>query len=827
MTTPKGGGDVHRMGSAVPSEPTAANTTNGSTVSTAAVGASAAVCELRVGGMDCASCATAIERALRNLEGVEDVRVDVVGGKVRVGYAEGKLARGDLAGTIRRVGYTVEEADDRTSRRAAFAVDGMDCADEVRLIEGKLGNLPGVTALQFDVVRHRLVVEGAITAPEVQRAIKDLGMTARGEGEEAARASFRRRRGRLLMTAAAGVGVALGLAAKWAGLPQWVEVALLAVATAAGGWFVVPRGVRAALNRALDMNFLMSVAAAGAWAIGEPEEAAATLFLFAVAELLESYSMDRARNAIKALMDLSPAEATVRRNGAEVRVSVTEVAVGETVVVRPGEKLAIDGEVTGGRSGVNQAPITGESMPVDKAPGDEVFAGSLNGQGVLEVRSTKPASDTTLARIIHAVEEAQASRAPSQTFVDRFARVYTPAVVLVAVLIAVVPPLTGFGGQAGAWDVWVYRALAMLVVACPCALVISTPVSIVSGLAGAARAGILIKGGAHLEHLGAVTVVAFDKTGTLTQGRPAVTDVVALSDRLQGGITEAEVLRLALGVERHSEHPIARAVLEHGRALRVTAPPASDFEALVGRGARASTGGETIYVGNEWLGDELGVATTAARALLDRFEREGKTAVLVATSREPLGVLAIADRIRPEAPAALAALRAVGVRRTVMLTGDNAGTARAVAAELGVDEVHAALLPEDKVRIVRELEARGERVAFVGDGVNDAPALAAATVGVAMGAAGTDVALETADVALMGDDLSKLAETVRRSRTTLGVIKQNVAFAIAIKAVFLVLAVGGWATLWMAVAADMGASLAVVANGLRALRDPRRAHSAA
>jgi Cd2+/Zn2+-exporting ATPase len=797
----------------------------------------AASCELRVGGMDCASCAASIESALRRLVGVQDVRVDVLGGKVRVGYAASKLARGDLAGTIRRVGYTVhddEMVDGRAiARRAVFTVAGLDCADEVRLIEGKLGKLPGVTALQFDVVSHRLTVDGAITAPEVQRALKDIGMTATALGETAAPQSFWQRRGRFVMTALSGVALAAGVAGEYLGVPRAANVALLAIATIAGGWYVAPRGLRAARNRALDMNFLMTVAATGAWIIGEQGEAAATLFLFAVAELLESYSMDRARNAIKALMDLSPAEATVRRDGAEVRVPVTDVAVGETVIVRPGEKLPVDGEVTGGRASVNQAPITGESMPVDKEPGGDVFAGSLNGQGVLEVRSTKPASDTTLARIIHAVEEAQASRAPSQTFVDRFARLYTPAVVGVAVLLAIVPPLVGLG----TWETWIYRALAMLVVACPCALVISTPVTIVSGLAGAARAGVLIKGGAHLENLGAVTALAIDKTGTLTEGKPEVTDVVALD-----GTAKSELLALALGVERYSEHPLARAVIRHGEARGVAMPQSRDFDALVGRGARAiierdagSGASIEVFVGNARLAEEAGGIPAPARDAMQRLEREGKTAVVVmeravaagtmpsavapASPVRTLGIIAIADRPRPEAKRALQALHDIGVRRIVMLTGDNRGTAAAVASALGVDEVHSELLPDDKVRIVRELEAAGERVAFAGDGVNDAPALAAATVGIAMGAAGTDVALETADVALMGDDLTTLARAVRFSRKTLGIVKQNIAFSLAIKAVFLVLAVGGWATLWMAVAADMGGSLLVVANGLRARRE--------
>ena len=704
--------------------------------------------DLRVGGMDCASCAASIEHALRNVEGVQDVRVDVVAGKVRVNYAEGTLARGDLTGAIRRVGYTVE--DDGASRPL-----------------------------------------GDVQPP----------------------ASFWRRRGRLIVAIASGAGVALGLLAKVSGLPEWAELALFALATIAGGWYVIPRGLRAALNRALDMNFLMSAAAIGAWIIGEPEEAAATLFLFAVAELLESYSMDRARNAIKALMDLSPAEATVRRRGAEVRVPVTDVAVGEVVVVRPGEKLPVDGEVSGGRSTVNQAPITGESMPVDKEIGAEVFAGSLNGHGVLEIRSSKPASDTMLARIIHAVEEAQASRAPTQTFVDRFARVYTPLVVFAAVLIAVLPPLAGFGTS----DTWVYRALAMLVVACPCALVISTPVTIVSGLAGAARGGVLIKGGAFLERLGATTAVALDKTGTVTEGRPAVTDVVPLN-----GIVPDELLRLALGVERHSEHPLARAVLAEGAARGLVAPASDNFEALVGRGATARIGQADVFVGNEQVLDRFGLRTPDVSAVLGRLQAEGKTAVTVLSVQrgraEALGVLAIADQVRPNARAAIDGLRTAGVRHVVLLTGDNERTARAVAAEVGADEVHAGLLPDDKVRLVRALEARGERVVFVGDGVNDAPALAAAHVGVAMGAAGTDVALETADVALMADDLERLSFAVRLSHKTLGIVQQNIAVSLAIKAVFLVLAATGWATLWMAVAADMGGSLLVVANGLRARR---------
>jgi Cd2+/Zn2+-exporting ATPase len=697
--------------------------------------------------MDCPSCAATIERALGTLDGVRDVHVDVVSGRVRVEYIEGAVGPGDLSNAIRRVGYRVVEAD--AGRTAAVRV------------------------------RHE-------TASERWA-----------------------RHGRLVMIIASGLALGLALIVDELGEPRAVVLGLLALATITGGWFVVPRGVRAALNLALDMNFLMSVAAAGAWIIGEPTEAAATLFLFSIAELLEAHSMDRARNAIRALIDLSPAEATVLRGTEEKRVRASDVDVGETVVVQPGEKIAVDGDVTSGRSTVNQAPITGESMPVDKETGDTVFAGSLNGHGALRVRSTKPASDTTLARIIHAVEEAQASRAPSQRFVDRFARIYTPAVVLVAALIAIVPPLAGLG----AWDTWIYRALAMLVVACPCALVISTPVSIVSGLTGAARNGILIKGGAHLENAGTITTVCFDKTGTLTTGLPTLTDVLPF-----GGRTEDDIVRLAASVERHSEHPLARAVVESSYARGIALAGSSEFQALPGRGARATVDGTVIVLANERLARELGVVMPSADATLERLAREGKSVVIVIAEREAVGALAIADELRPEATAAVRSLRDAGIANVVMLTGDNQGTARAVARQLGIDAYHAELLPEDKVRVVRELEARGERVAFVGDGVNDAPALAASTVGIAMGVAGTDVALETADIALMGDDLTNVSAAIRRSRKTLRVIRQNVWFSIMVKAVFLVLAVSGLATLWMAVAADMGASLVVVVNGMRAMR---------
>ncbi len=768
----------------------------------------AASCDLRVGGMDCPSCAESIKASLRGLEGIQDVQVDVLGGWVRVRYAEGKLARGDIAGAITRVGFPVVDGE---VRRASFIVEGMDCAEEVRQIEDKLGRLPGVTNLQFDLLNRRLSVEGAITSAEIKRALRGVGLTARPEGEDAKPSRFWQRRGRLVLMGISGLFLSGGLALEWAGVGGIFSIPLFALSTLAGAWYIAPRAYRAARNLTLDMNFLMMVSAVGASVIGEWAEGASVVFLFSLAQVLETYSMDRARNAIKALMDLSPTEATVRRDGEEMTIPAADVAVGEIIVIRPGQKIPLDGKVVAGRSAVNQAPITGESLPVGKEPGSEVFAGSINEQGLLEVRVTKLVADTTLARIIHAVEEAQASRAPSQSFVDRFSRIYTPAVVAFAVLVLLLPPLLGFGP----WSVWFYRALAMLVIACPCALVISTPVSLVSGLAGAARSGILIKGGLHLENAGKITAMAFDKTGTLTYGRPAVTDVMSL-----GSIEDAEILRLAASIEQGSEHPLARAILEKAKADGLPLAPAADFEALVGRGVRARIQGGDYYLGNERLCLERGVCTPQSEEALDRFAREGKTAVLLASANEPLGIIAIADIVRPEARQSIEALRSIGIRHVIMLTGDNAGTARAVGERLGIEDVRAELLPEGKVGVIRELEERGERVAFVGDGVNDAPALARATLGLAMGAAGTDVALETADIALMADDLSKLPLAIGLSRRTLRIIKVNILFSLAIKAVFIVMALTGLATLWMAVAADMGASLVVVANGLRALRVP-------
>jgi Cd2+/Zn2+-exporting ATPase len=582
-------------------------------------------------------------------------------------------------------------------------------------------------------------------------------------------------------------------------------LALVAILT--GGLETYKKGWIALKHRNLNMNALMSVAVTGGMAIGEWPEAAIVMFLFALAEVIEALSLDRARNAIRKLMELAPETGLVRQaDGSWRELPAKAIPVGSIVRVRPGERIVLDGRVTAGQPAINQAPITGESIPVEKAAGDPVFAGTINEAGEFEFEVTAAATDSTLARIIHAVESAQGSRAPTQRFVDQFAKVYTPVVFAVAVAVALLPPLV----LGLPWYDWIYKALVLLVIACPCALVISTPVTIVSGLAAAARHGILIKGGAYLEQGRKLRAVAFDKTGTLTHGKPAVTDFVSLNG------TADEVRRLGVSLAARSDHPMSRAIAAFGTGDGPPLEPV-DFTALPGRGVRGRIQARTLYLGNQRLARELDAHSPDLEARLDALEREGKTAVLVMEPGRVLGAFAVADTLRETSKTALKDLHALGVH-TVMLTGDNAQTARAIGQHVGIDDVRAELLPEHKLDAVGELADRYGEVGMVGDGINDAPALAKANIGFAMGAAGSDTALETADVALMDDDLRKLPAFIRLSRRTAGILTQNIALALGIKAVFLVLTFTGQATMWMAVFADMGASLIVVANGLRLLR---------
>ncbi len=784
---------------------------------------------LEVQGLDCADCAATVEKMLARRPGVLWAAVDVASATLEVEYDPGKLSPEALAGELRRLGYASSgEAEHRHSTE--FFIPEMDCDEEIALIRARLGPMPGVDDLSFNLVSQKLTVMHRSSPEALAAALRDIHMTPRTEKveQEAPPLSFWQRRQRLILTAGSGLLTLVGFALALAGAGRAVSWPLYGAAILAGSWLVARKTWFALRSLSLDINALMSLAVIGALAIGDWLEGATVIALFALANLLESLSMERARRSIKALMDLSPPTARVRREGVERTVPVSEVQVGEVASVRPGERIPLDGTVIEGASAVDQSSITGESMPVDKGVGDELYGGTINGQGYLELRVSRPAADTALARIIHGVEEAQSRKAPSQSFVDRFARIYTPAVVLAALLLAVLPPLAG--GQP--WGVWFYRALVLLVVACPCALVISTPVTIASGLARATREGILIKGGIHLEGLAGIRAFAFDKTGTLTVGRPRVSGVHPLASAQadgggQGPDGQTEVLAAAAAVEARSEHPLAGAILAFARGRGLAVPEAGEFQSLPGRGASAVLDGRRLFVGNHRLFEEMGWCTPRVEQLLERLQSEGQTAVLVGREGVVLGAVAVADQPREQARRALAELKQAGVRRIVMLTGDNRAAARAVAAELGVDEVRAELLPQDKVEAVRELASRHGGAAMVGDGVNDAPALTAATVGIAMGAAGADAVLETADVALMSDDLMRLPLAVRLSRRVGGIVRQNILFALLVKLVFIALTPLGFTSLWLAVAADMGASLLVIFNGLRALARPVRARVSA
>ena len=591
----------------------------------------------------------------------------------------------------------------------------------------------------------------------------------------------------------------------------------IACAIAIGLTIVEPgrRAIRAIKKRTLNINVLMVIAVVGALILGDYVEAATVIWLFGIAEWLEARSLERARHAIRSLMTLSPTVALIRRGGREQSIPIEKVLVGDEVIVRPGERIPVDGDIVSGMSAVDQAPITGESLPVEKGPGDEVFAGTINGNGAIEVVASRPASESMLAHIIRLVEQAQLRRAPIQTFVDRFSQRYTPAVTILAVMVAIVPPLVlGALGEAREFAVWGYRALALLVVACPCALVISTPVAIVSALTAAARHGVLIKGGSHLERLSTIRCVAFDKTGTLTHGSVSVTEVLALE-----GVSHHGVLSVAASLEVRSEHPIARAILHEARAAGVVVAPGDGFRALPGMGAEATVDDAHAVVGSHRLFEDRQLCTPALHAHVDDLTGRGATPVLVSRNGSALGVIGLTDLVRESGREVISALRAEGIDRVALLTGDTKATASSLVTATGIDEVHAELLPQDKVRHVEQLRERFGPVMMVGDGVNDAPALAAADVGVAMGIAGSGVAIETADVALMSDDLGKLPFALRLSHTTMRNVKTNVGIALGLKLAFVALAAMGFATLWMAILADTGASLIVTANGLRLLRE--------
>src|SRR3989338_9140088 len=710
--------------------------------------------------------------------------------------------------------------DNPKENLVTLKVPAMDCQEEAHLIKKKLSGLKGILHLDTLLLSQEVKVRydgSLIDLKEILGRIQETGFEATLLETWVPKEADWGRRRQLVLTSLSGLFALAGLALAFKGLPGEITIPIYLVAMLTGGPRIFYKGFLAVKGLSLDMNTLMGIAVIGAAAIGEWGEAATVIALFSLAQLLESYSLDRARNTLSSLMTLTPQEALVRRGKKEVTLPVNEVQLGDTLIVRPSEKIPLDGVVVEGYSTVNQAPITGESTPVEKYVGCEVFAGTINREGVLEVRLTHLAKDTTLSRIIHLVEECQAQKAPYQSFVDRFARIYTPIVIGTAFLVATVP----WAFLGAEFIPWLYMGLVFLVISCPCALVIATPVSLLSGITCAAQHGVLIKGGVHLEEAGRLEAIAFNETGTLTKGVPEVIDVIPFDagvSQYAPTLSHDELLRMAASVEARSEHNLAGAILRRTRKEGLELLEVTDYKTIPGKGATAMIQGIDYHIGNLKLFRELGISTAKAERLLSVLQSQGKTVMLIGCGDKLLGTITVADEVRPLSKPTLVALREKGIKKIVMLTGDNKGTAQAIAGKLEVEEYQAELSPEDKGEAVRHLTKNYGRTAMVGDGVNDAPALAAATIGIAMGTAGTDTALETADIALMTDDLTRIPFALVLSRETLGVIKQNIVFAIGVKAVFLGLAAVGKATLWMAVGADMGASLLVIFNGLRLLR---------
>lgn len=780
---------------------------------------------LRIEKMDCPTEESLIRHKLEGMQGVESLEFNLIQRKLTVRHhlqdpepIIAAVAALDMQPVIENAIKPLSG-----SSQAIFIIDNMDCPTEEALIRNKLSAMDGITKLDFNLMQRKLTVTHTLGKPDaIKQALIDIDMHAVPLVATAVRERSNdtpppNSHKKWWLLGLGGIAAILAEVIAWTGGTDkaWPVVALALFAIAVSGTSTYKKGWIALKNFNLNINALMSIAVTGAVLIGQWPEAAMVMVLFTLAEMIEALSLDRARNAIRGLMEMTPDKASVlQADGAWKELEAATITIGMIARVAPGERIPLDGELTKGQSAVNQAPITGESIPVAKSVGDKVFAGTINETGSFEYRITAVQTDSTLSRIIRAVEDAQGSRAPTQRFVDSFAKIYTPIVFIVALGVAVAPPLL-FGL---AWMPWIYKALVLLVIACPCALVVSTPVTVVSGLAAAAKAGILIKGGVYLEEGRKLKSLALDKTGTITQGKPVVTDIVSLSGE------ESQAITIAATLAGRSDHPVSAALSNHFKSQStLVLEEVADFEAITGRGVKGRIGNQWYYLGNHRLVEELGICNEATEAALNKLEAEGKTAVIISNETAPLAVIAVADTVRESSRQAIVELHALGIR-TLMLTGDNDLTAKAIAKSVGIDDARGNLLPEDKLSVINEELSKYGTVGMVGDGINDAPALAKSSIGFAMGAAGTDTALETADVALMDDDLRKIPHFIQLSIKAAGILKQNIIIALSIKAVFLVLAFMGVATLWMAVFADMGASLIVVFNGLRLLRNTQTAN---
>ncbi|MED3863538.1 heavy metal translocating P-type ATPase [Priestia megaterium] len=761
--------------------------------------------EYRVYGMDCSSCAATIEKSLKTLNDIQHVAINYNTGKLQVAAAS-ESALSLIPNSVERLGFSIEPIQSNKKMKT-YLIEGMDCAACANTIVNHLKTVPAVKDVRVNFSTGKAQIEHDNEADDIIKEVSKAGYTATLVTSSRQSAESRHHKGQNGPIVFSGILIALGFIGSHIGIASYMTTVLYAIAMIVSGYKPAKSAYYGIKSRSLDMNVLMTVAALGAAVIGEWLEGATVVWLFALGVALQTRSIEQTRNSIRGLMDLAPSEAWVKENGQLIKKAAEDISIGTTIVVKPGDRIPLDGEIINGESSISQAPITGESIPVDKVIGDAVYAGTINESGSLEIKVTKLVEDTTISKIIHLVEEAQEKKAPTQAFVDKFATIYTPIVFILALFIMVIPPLFD-----GAWSEWFYKGLELLVVACPCALVISTPVAIVSAIGNAAKNGVLIKGGTFLEKAGAINAIAFDKTGTLTEGKPAVSEVVSLAAE------ENQLLAITKTLEDYSNHPIARAIVDYAAEKKVASLQGSNFKILTGKGVQATIQETVYYAGNAKLFSDLGTPLSNCWSHIEKLQNEGKTIIIVGTAKSVLGIISVADTIRHTTVSALESLKQNGMQQIVMLTGDNEGTAKMIASQSRVDRYFAGLLPEDKVKAIQQLQHEGYQTAMVGDGINDAPALATADLGIAMGGAGTDTAMETADIVLMADNLEKLPHTMKLSRKALAVIKQNIWFSIIVKVIALAFIFPGWLTLWIAVLSDTGAALLVILNSLRLLK---------
>lgn len=762
--------------------------------------------EYRIHGMDCPSCALTIEKGLRELNDIQEVKVNYNTAKLQV-IGKSNTSFDKLENEVKKLGFSIEPLQQNKNVKV-YNVEGMDCGSCAKSIENHLNTLPSVKSVNVNFSTGKMKVEHENSVDEIISEVSKIGFKASLLSKNSKLNEAPKHKGGNGLIILSGILIGLGFIGSYVGNSPLIINLLYAAAMIISGFKPVKSAFFAIKSRSLDMNVLMSVAAIGASIIGEWLEGATVVWLFALGNALQNRSIEQTRNSIRNLMDLASAEAWVKIGSQLVKKPVEDVSVGDTVVVKSGDKIPLDGEIVQGETSVDQAPITGESIPVDKEVGDTVYAGTINESGSIEVKVTKLVEDTTISKIIHLVEEAQEQKAPTQAFVDKFASIYTPIVFVLALVIMVLPPLFNFG----TWSEWFYKGLELLVVACPCALVISTPVAIVSAIGNAAKNGVLIKGGTFLETAGSINAIAFDKTGTLTEGKPKVSAIHALNN------SEDELLSIALTLEEYSSHPIAKTIVEYSKDKGIQAKNGELFKNIVGKGVQATIDGAIYYAGNLKLFEEKNISLNNAENKVRKIQSQGKTVVIIGTKQKVIGIISVSDTIRTTTVKALNGLKQVGISQVVMLTGDNEGTAKIISNEANVNRYFAELLPEDKVNLIKQLQKEGHKVAMVGDGINDAPALATADLGIAMGGAGTDTAMETADIVLMADNLEKLPHTIKLSRKALAIIKQNIWFSLIVKFIALALIFPGYLTLWIAVLSDTGAALIVILNSLRILR---------